>query len=45
MTARKYREGVSTRLMVAKETLNNSNRQKLPLLIVNIDGVTGYWDE
>jgi hypothetical protein len=45
MTARKYREGVSTRLMVARETLSNTNRQKFPLLIFNLDGVTGYWDE
>ena len=45
MTARKYKEGISTRLMVARETINNTSRQKLPILIVNLDGVIGYFDE
>ena len=45
MTARKYREGLSTRLMVAKETLTSRQRQKLPILIINLNGVTGYLDE
>ena len=45
MTARKYREGVSTRLMVGKETLSSRPRQKLPILIINLNGVTGYFDE
>lgn len=45
MTASKYREGVSTRLLVAKETLNNPLRNKLPLIIINLDGTIGYFDE
>ena len=45
MTARKYLEGVSTRIMVAKETLKNTSRSKLPILIVNLDGIFGYFDE
>lgn len=45
MTAYKYREGVSTRLLVAKETLNNPLRNKLPLIIINLDGTIGYFDE
>jgi len=45
MTARKYQEGISTRLLVARETLKSSYRAKLPIIIVNLDGVTGYFDE
>jgi hypothetical protein len=45
MTAYKYREGESTRLMVAKETLKSKQRQKLPVLMILIDGVIGFWDE
>jgi len=45
MTAYRYREGESTRLMVAKETLQSKLRQKFPVLILNLDGITGYFDE
>ena len=43
MTAYKY--GDSQRLMVARETLKSKTRQKLPLIVVMLDGVAGYWDE
>ena len=43
MTAYKY--GDSQRLMVAKETLKSKTRQKLPLIVVMLDGVAGYWYE
>jgi hypothetical protein len=45
MTAFKYREGESTRILVAKEMLKNKSRNKMPILIINLDGVIGYWDE
>jgi|LauGreDrversion4_2_1035121.scaffolds.fasta_scaffold30939_2 hypothetical protein len=45
MTAYKYKEGVSTRLMVARETLKSTQRQRLPLLILNLDGIIGFFDE
>jgi len=45
MTAHRYREGKSTRIMVAKETLQSSLRHKLPLILINLDGITGYFDE
>jgi hypothetical protein len=45
MTAYKYKQGVSTRLMVARETLKSIQRQKLPLLILNLDGIIGFFDE
>lgn len=45
MTAFRYREGESIRLMVAKETLTSKTRSRLPIIIINIDGVTGYFDE
>jgi len=45
MTARKYIEGGSIRLMVAKETLSSKPRQKLPIIIVNLNGTIGYFDE
>lgn len=44
MTPRKYRDGVSSRVLVAKETFS-AKRAKLPILVVNLDGVLGYWDE
>jgi hypothetical protein len=44
MTAYKYKEGISTRLLVAKETLTN-RRVNLPILIINLDGIIGYFDE
>lgn len=45
MAGYKYREGQSTRLMVAKETLRSKTRQKLPIIVIMIDGVIGFWDE
>jgi hypothetical protein len=45
MTAYKYKEGISTRLMVARETLKSTQRQRLPLLILNLDGIIGFFDE
>lgn len=44
MTPRKYKDGFSIRLFVAKETLKPS-RMKLPVLLINLDGVIGYFDE
>ena len=44
MTGRRYRDGVSTRLLVAKETFG-AKRVKLPVLLLNLDGGLGYWDE
>ena len=44
MTPRRYRDGVSTRILVAKETFL-PKRQKLPVLLLNLDGALGYWDE
>lgn len=45
MTARKYVEGGSIRLMVAKETLNSKARQKLPIIVINLNGTIGFFDE
>jgi hypothetical protein len=45
MTAPKYKMGLSRRVLVAQETLVNKQRQKLPVLILNLDGVVGHWDE
>lgn len=45
MTARKYGDGMSQRILVAKETLKNQDRQKLPIIILNLDGIVGYFDE
>jgi hypothetical protein len=44
MTPHKYRNGISTRLLVARETFA-AKRAKLPILIMNLDGVIGYFDE
>ena len=44
MTPRRYRDGVSTRILVAKETFG-PKRVKLPVLLLNLDGGLGYWDE
>ena len=44
MTPHKYRNGISTRLLVGKETFS-PKRAKLPILVVNLDGVLGYFDE
>ncbi len=45
MTAPKFKQGLSTRVLVAQETLVNKNRQKLSVLVLNLDGVMGHWDE
>ena len=45
MTAPKYKMGLSRRVLVAQETLVNKYRQKLPVLVLNLDGVIGHWDE
>ena len=44
MTPYKYKNGISNRLLVAKETFA-PKRAKLPILVLNIDGVLGYFDE
>ena len=44
MTRHKYGDSISNRLFVAKETFN-PKRLKLPVLVLNIDGVLGYFDE
>ena len=44
MTPHKYRNGISTRLLVARETFS-PKRAKLPILVLNLDGVLGYFDE
>ena len=44
MTPHKYRNGISTRLLVGKETFM-PKRAKLPILILNIDGALGFFDE
>ena len=44
MTPYKYKNGISNRLLVAKETFS-PKRAKLPILVINIDGVIGYFDE
>ena len=32
-------------MLVAQETLVNKNRLSLPIIIFDLDGVSGYWDE
>ena len=44
MTRHKYRDNISNRLFVAKETFT-PKRLKLPILVLNLDGVLGYFDE
>ena len=44
MTRHKYRDNISNRLHVARETFN-PKRLKLPILVINLDGVLGYFDE
>jgi hypothetical protein len=44
MTCRRYREGASTRLLVAKDTFL-PKRLKLPVLVISLDGALGYFDE
>ena len=44
MTPHRYRNGISSRLLVAKETFQ-AKRAKLPIMMLNIDGVLGYFDE
>jgi hypothetical protein len=43
MTSYKYKEGLSKRLLVAKDALSLA-RNQLPILIVNLEGVFGYFD-
>jgi hypothetical protein len=43
MTNYKYKEGISKRLLVAKEALTIT-RTQLPVLIMDIEGVFGYFD-
>ena len=44
MTRHKYRDNISNRLFVAKETFS-AKRIKLPIIVMNLDGVLGYFDE
>lgn len=49
-THNKYRGGNndfvwSQRLCLSKEMAENPERRKMPVLIINMDGVLGYWDE
>lgn len=44
LTSRIYREGVSRRLFVASNTLT-TKRERLPIIIISLDGVLGYYDE
>lgn len=44
LTSSKYREGISQRLFVAKDTFSQK-RSKLPIAIISLDGVFGYFDE
>lgn len=44
LTSRVYRDGVSRRLFVARDTFS-PKREKLPIVIVSLDGVFGYYDE
>lgn len=44
MTKHRYRDNISNRLLVARETFSQK-RLKLPILVLNIDGVLGYFDE
>ena len=44
MTPYKYKNGISNRLLVAKETFS-AKRAKLPVMMLNIDGVLGHFDE
>jgi hypothetical protein len=43
MTGHKYKNGLSKRILVAKETLSKP-RLSLPVLILDLDGVLGYFD-
>jgi len=43
-TTKIYRNGLSKRILVAKETLNK-NRAMKPLLIVHLEGTIGFYDE
>ncbi len=45
LTGRRFKHDVSQRLLVAQETLVNKNRLSLPIVIFELDGVSGYWDE
>jgi hypothetical protein len=44
MTGHKYKEGLSKRILVAKEALSKT-RMTLPVLILDLDGVVGYFDQ
>jgi hypothetical protein len=35
----------SQRLFLSKECASSEDRRMMPVLIVNIDGVLGYWDD
>lgn len=39
-----YRRVTSKRLFTAPETLS-SNRRKLPVIVLNLDGLVGFWDD
>lgn len=42
MTNHKYKEGISKRILVAKEVYH---RTHLPVIVINLDGVIGYFDQ
>ena len=44
LTAKIYRQGVSQRLFVGKDAFAKK-RSKLPILVIGLDGVMGYFDE
>lgn len=51
-TTNKYRKGLgedefvmSQRLAMSKELAQSEDRRMMPVLIVNLDGMLGYWDE
>lgn len=35
----------SQRLFISKECATSEDRRMLPVLIINLDGVLGYWDD
>jgi hypothetical protein len=49
-TKRRYRKGDSlfswsTRLFMSKECALSEDRRRMPILVVNLDGAVGFWDD
>lgn len=49
-TKKRYRKGDSlfswsTRMFMSKESALSEDRRRMPILIVNLDGAVGFWDD